>query len=92
MPTNDSPFQIIINPEPLPTVIPDAGCEAAPSCPACPLPECRYDNPYGWRQYRRDQQVVAAIREHNLTDTQAAQRFGLHKRTIGRILSPNRAA
>ena len=80
--------QIVIHPEPKLPDIPDTGCEAAPSCLDCPLPKCRYDNPHVWRQYRRDQQIVAAIREQNLTDRQAAQRFGLHKRTIGR----NRAA
>ena len=84
--------KIVINPKPKLPDIPDTGCQAAPSCLACPLPECRYENPHGWRQYHRDQQSVAAIREHNLTDRQAAQQFGLHKRTIGRILSRNRAA
>ena len=71
MPDSEAILPIVINPETQPAVIPDTGCEAPPSYLACPLPECRYDNP---------------------TDTQAAQRFGPHTRTIGRILSHNRAA
>ena len=92
MPDPETALQIVINPEPKLPDIPDTGSEAALSCLACPLPECRYDNPHGWRQYQRDQQIVTAIREHNLTDRQAAQQFGLHKRTIGRILARHRAA
>ena len=68
----------------------DEGCEVAPSCLRCPLPQCKYDDP-GWlqRQKRkeRDKEVVAALMQSDLSVPEAAARFELSQRTIFRILS-----
>lgn len=67
----------------------DNGCEISPSCLRCPLPQCRYDDP-GWlrRQIKgkRDQQVLKAREEEGLGPSELAERFGLSRRTIHRIL------
>ena len=67
----------------------DTGCEAAPSCLACPLPVCVEDAPAGWRRRNRrrlyDFGIVRVIQQEALTAEQAAARFGLTVRSIYRI-------
>ena len=68
---------------------PDTGCEVSPSCLRCPLPQCKYDDPIWYQQYRRqgrDRQVMAVHRAEGATVLQHAQRFGLSQRTIHRAL------
>jgi len=67
----------------------DDGCDIHPRCLTCPLPRCRYDEPGGLRAMLnayRDQQVVALRRQGAPID-QIAERYGLSRRTVFRILS-----
>ena len=68
----------------------DEGCEVSPSCLNCPLPQCKYDDP-GWfrreKENERDQEVMVAVLEDDLSVAEAAARFALSQRTIFRILS-----
>jgi len=61
---------------------PDTGCEIAPSCLRCPLPQCKYDLPaQSQRRYIRDYQVVLI---EGLTVGATASLLGVSKRTIFR--------
>jgi len=69
----------------------DTGCEAAPSCLACPLPQCRYDDPDWYNRLvkrRQDQELVAALRDLPVSESRAAEkvaaRFGVTVRTVFR--------
>ena len=66
----------------------DTGCEVAPKCLECPLPQCRYDDP-GWFQRHkndeRDRGIISALRQDGLSVTQAVYRFGISRRTVVRI-------
>jgi hypothetical protein len=67
----------------------DDGCDVHPRCLTCPLPRCRYDEPGGVRAMLnsyRDEQVVALRRDGARID-QIAERYGLSRRTVFRILS-----
>jgi hypothetical protein len=67
----------------------DDGCDVHTRCLTCPLPRCRYDEPGGLRAMLnayRDQQVVALRRDGAPID-QIAERYGLSRRTVFRILS-----
>ncbi len=67
----------------------DDGCDIHPRCLTCPLPRCRYDEPGGLRAMLnayRDQQVVSLRRDGAPVD-QIAERYGLSRRTVFRILS-----
>ncbi len=67
----------------------DDGCDVHPHCLTCPLPRCRYDEPGGLRAMLnayRDQQIVA-LRGDGAHVDQIAERFGLSRRTVFRILS-----
>ena len=73
----------------------DDGCEASPSCLTCPLPQCRYDNPIWFKQYRRlakDSRIWKTIQSESLTANKAAERFSLTQRTIFRIMQRCREA
>ena len=35
----------------------DTGCEVAPKCLECPLPQCRYDDPGWFQRHRNDERV-----------------------------------
>lgn len=67
----------------------DDGCEVAPRCLQCPLPQCKYDDP-GWLQrqqrQRRDSEVLAVRVKERLTVPQLARRFAVSQRTVFRIL------
>ena len=67
----------------------DDGCDIHTRCLTCPLPRCRYDEPGGLRAMLnayRDEQVVALRRDGAPVD-QIAERYGLSRRTVFRILS-----
>ena len=66
---------------------PDDGCEVAPKCLECPLPQCKYDDPWGYlRQLRqqRDAQMLEEIYQRGLTFDEAAKVYGVSARTIYR--------
>ncbi|MEX2598184.1 MAG: HTH domain-containing protein [Dehalococcoidia bacterium] len=67
----------------------DTGCEASGSCFNCPLPQCKYDNPAWYQEYRRrgrDMEVLAAYQEEQLSVFQVAQRFNVSPRTVHRAI------
>ena len=67
----------------------DDGCDMHPRCLTCPLPRCRYDEPGGLRAMLnayRDEQIAAQRREGAPVD-EIAERYGLSRRTVFRILS-----
>ena len=67
---------------------PDTGCNLSPSCLACHLPACKYDDPrvVPNKQARgeRDALVAEALQD-GLTARQVADMFGLGVRTVHRI-------
>lgn len=72
----------------------DTGCEVAPHCLACPLPQCRYDRPGGARAIRNDVRDQAIREAYALTTGTPGERvsalteqFGLSRRTVFRILA-----
>ena len=73
----------------------DTGCEVSTSCLECPLPQCRYDDPVWYQQYKRltrDFRVCSIIQSEGLTADQAAKRFSVTVRTIFRIMQRCREA
>ena len=67
----------------------DEGCDISPSCLTCPLPQCKYDDPIWYQQYRRlakDFEMWNTIRSESLTTDEAAERFSVTPRTIFRII------
>lgn len=67
----------------------DDGCDVAPACLRCPLPACKYDDPYLLRRgkkLRRDLTVMAA-RSEGLTVAKLAERFNVAERTIYRVIA-----
>jgi hypothetical protein len=68
----------------------DDGCDVAVSCLACPLAQCRYDNPAFYQAsllQTRDAQVLEIQRREGLKPGALATRTGLGVRTIHRILA-----
>lgn len=66
----------------------DDGCDIHPHCLTCPLPRCRFDEPGGLRALinaYRDRQIVE-LRQRGVPVEELAQRFGLSRRTIFRVL------
>ena len=67
----------------------DMGCEVSPSCLRCPLPQCKYDDPIWYQQYRRqgrDQTIWNAQQREGATVFELAEQFQLSPRTIHRAL------
>jgi hypothetical protein len=67
----------------------DDGCDIHPRCLTCPLPRCRYDEPGGARAMLnafRDERIAELRREGAPVD-EIADRYGLSRRTVFRILS-----
>lgn len=69
----------------------DDGCEVNPSCLTCPLPRCRYEEPGGLRalvnSYRDGQMLEMRLNGVPVEDL--AERFGVSRRTVFRILGSN---
>jgi len=66
----------------------DGGCDVSPTCQDCPLPECKYDNPVGAAQYRReakDREVLEIMVRESLNVREAAIRFSVTERSIYRL-------
>ncbi len=68
----------------------DTGCDLHPSCLACPLVRCRYDEPGGARRIasdERDRAIVRLRREDGLQIGALALRFAISRRTVFRVLA-----
>ena len=72
----------------------DEGCEVAPECLACPLPRCRHDDP-GWLRReakdKRNKDLLAVRRDEGLGVVALANRFGLSRSMVHRILKEDHA-
>ena len=66
----------------------DTGCEVNASCLTCPLPQCKFDDPAWYQQYRRDNRDRRIYAEcaRGLTVFQAAAVFEISPRTVHRAL------
>jgi len=66
----------------------DEGCELHPSCLDCPLPSCRHDQPGGAQRRikRLRDSEVRRLRRRGHSVQELAQRFGVSRRTIHRIM------
>lgn len=72
----------------------DKGCDLFPSCLACPLPRCRYEEPGGaaaLMRSGRDASIIRMSEERGLSVEALARMFGLSRRTIFRVLRAHRA-
>ncbi len=72
----------------------DEGCEVAPSCLRCPLPQCKYDDPLEYQRglrRQRDQEVLGMRLQEAASVAELAHRFDLSIRTVHRILARGRA-
>ena len=72
----------------------DTGCEVHSSCLTCPLVRCRYDEPGGARALlgqERDRAILA-LRRDGRPISLIAQRFGVSRRTVFRVLAAAREA
>ena len=65
----------------------DTGCDAAPSCLACPFPVCRYDSPGGLSgaRNRLRAQGIVALRADGLPAWLVAEMAGVSRRSVFRI-------
>ncbi len=65
----------------------DQGCDLYPACLDCPLPRCRYDQ-RGRRVKKelRDEEIVS-LKGQGQSAGELAQRFGVSRRTVQRILA-----
>jgi AraC-like DNA-binding protein len=69
----------------------DEGCDLFPSCLNCPLSQCRYDEP-GRRQKGkelRNKEMMRIHKKEGLRIRELADRFGVSKRTVHRIIGRN---
>lgn len=67
----------------------DTGCDMHPSCLACPLVRCRFDEPGGMRKMisrERDRLIIRLQQEQRLPAHVLARRFGISRRTVFRVL------
>jgi hypothetical protein len=76
--------------DPLPenTRYKDDGCSVSPSCFACPLPRCRYEEPGGLRavlNQMRDSEILA-LKQAGVPVEDLALRFQVSRRTVFRVL------
>jgi hypothetical protein len=71
----------------------DDGCDIHPACLTCPLPRCRYDEPYDPLENQRRERNLAIWRaycEDRLSVADLVVRFGVSRRTIHRVLQAER--
>ena len=67
---------------------PDNGCDVAPKCVNCVLPQCKYDNwpaYYAWRRRDFDPEVEAWTRQ-GLRPAEIAAKMGRPLRSVERAL------
>ena len=67
----------------------DDGCDVAPHCVACPLVQCKYDDPAGYKLWKSAawDAVVAKTHEVSGSITAVATAHKVSKRTIYRSLN-----
>jgi len=63
------------------------GCDLFPSCLRCPLPQCRYDNPGRQTGKELRNREMVRLRKAGTEVKELAQRFGVSKRTVHRIIA-----
>lgn len=70
----------------------DEGCDAAPSCLACPFVECRYDGAGGIRAIRNRTRnpEIARLLKQGLTGQEVSARMGVSLRTVWRASAATR--
>jgi len=70
----------------------DEGCELAPSCLRCPFPACKYDDPAAWHNALRERRnrELRRLRRNGWSIGDLAERYGLSKRSVHRILANGR--
>ena len=56
-------------------------CEASPSCLTCPLPACKHEGASG-RKWPADQERIEVMVRDNMTNRQAADKFGVSRNSI----------
>lgn len=91
----DAPLELPSRIDALPeyTDYADTGCDLYASCLNCPLPRCRYEEPGGapaLLRGGRNASILRLAREEHLGVDGLAERFGLSRRTIFRILRSGR--
>jgi hypothetical protein len=67
----------------------DEGCEIAPSCLECPLPQCTLDLPRGLTSENkalRDEAICSIYRLEKIPAALLAKKFYISKRTVERAL------
>ena len=67
----------------------DTGCDVHSSCLTCPLVRCRYDAPGGARRLlseERDRTIID-LQKQRVAVNAIAQRFGISRRTVFRVLA-----
>ena len=62
------------------------GCEASPSCLNCPLPACKHEA-YQGNRWHGDRERITVMVQENITNVQAAERFGTSPGGIARTWS-----
>jgi hypothetical protein len=70
----------------------DSGCDLYPSCLACPLPRCRYEEPGGAAAMLRTGRdaVICSLGQQGATVDTLAAMFGLSRRSVFRALARGR--
>lgn len=74
--------------------MPDDGCDLAPHCLSCPLPQCRYDTPfiiYSMRVKKRQEELLDRWNEFKGNVAQFAEEMNVGDRTVTRMLKAARA-
>jgi len=65
----------------------DDGCDLFPICLCCPFPRCRYDDPgrkHKGKELRNEEML--RLLEEGKGIREVAQRFGVSKRTVYRVM------
>jgi len=71
----------------------DEGCQIAPSCLSCPLPQCVHDTPGGVRKAQSEARGAQMLAERlaGLSVGDVAKKYGLSRRHVMRLTGPLRA-
>lgn len=72
----------------------DDGCDIHPACLSCPLPQCRYDEPYdklAEQRKERNAAIMQAFYDEGLSVADLISRFNVSRRTIHRVLQAGRS-
>ena len=66
----------------------DTGCDVAPACLSCHLPQCKYDDPGSQRKedLRRRNELLVEGRRNGVSVKQLARRYDMSERTVARVI------